>query len=734
MPCESKAGAAGWIDDVRSARGGIGSGAVGLAMHNEAREKLAGVKAEAASLREALGAVSPGTPGTRLERLRAFDVQYERERAYMEQILHPVKAAAAAAEDARRLLTSRVTTESGGPHRFDGAGRAFVAGSVPPPRDSRDSRDRVATGARGVGIQAEMMGAETAPAISRVPAVPSSIPRVYGLEPSVADSMGASADTEGARSRGAANVGSLANTLDSASRSDAPGFVHGVDALCQRPAHGTPPTSSRGEGCTGPCGRATPAGYLTPRIGEKDLSRREGQALDEKIGGQLRRVEDQIEMQSRQSEKLQEVLYKKAADAEVTQSRLERRVFELVGTVNGLSDETQRQVRRVEAMDARIAEFRHDLEEQFRQHFGELQTEVRSISSRCSARMSTAEQQQLRQQRQFEELESERHERGAELTGAVLELRERMEAMADAQESDAMAVARVHQEISPAASGGAGAEGLEEKCWHIEKQFTEIGWKLDQALSDLHDKTSRLADHEERLKGMRTKLDSQDHYATFDERIRHDWEARIDRMQRSVQEAIDGHGEQKVQIDLMRQQTNEIFERHERHEGAINGLYDQYGSLALDIATSGSDAPASALGTVLEEDDMACASDAYRPGALGGAQECGDTSRLPDSTAQMAQLHREVASTAARIAELEGDLSWRNSASQAELAGAVDRLYHLEAGLASTSVRLGELEDRVPQADVFDAKMAALTEHAQALSTVQREVGQQLEALNGGRS
>merc|ERR1719329_1683196 len=143
-------------------------------MHNEAREKLAGVKAEAASLREALGAVTPGTPGTRLERLRAFDVQYERERAYMEQILHPVKAAAAAAEDARRLLTSRPMVEPGGHHRFEGAGRAHATGSTTPPRESRDVRDWLASSARGGGTQSEMAGAEAACAMSRVPAVPSS--------------------------------------------------------------------------------------------------------------------------------------------------------------------------------------------------------------------------------------------------------------------------------------------------------------------------------------------------------------------------------------------------------------------------------------------------------------------------------------------------------------------------------------------------------------------------------
>lgn len=718
-------------------------------MHNEAREKLAGVKAEAASLREALGAVSPGTPGTRLERLRAFDVQYERERAYMEQILHPVKAAAAAAEDARRLLTVK-PADPGGQHRFEGGGRVFASGAATPPGNSRDCRDRVAASARGGGnqignTQAEMAGPETARSISRVPAVHSASPRAHGLEPpaSSSDVLGVDSDVATVQSR--AVVLPFANASDGAHRIDAAGVVN--NTFCHNPRQSTPPALSRGEVCPAANSRATPVGYLTPRIGERSLSQRDCLVLDEKIGGQFKRVEDQMEMQSRQSEKLQDVLYKKVADTEVNQSRLERRVFELVGTVNGLSDETQRQVRRVEAMDARLSEFRHDLEEQFRQRFGELQTEVRSISSRCSARVASAEQQQLRQQRQFEELEAERHERGAELTGAVLELRERMEAIAEqAQESEAITVARAQNE-SP--SLAVGSEGLEERCWHMEKQVTEVGWKLDQALSDLHDKTSRLADHEERLKGMRTKLDSQDRYATFDERIRHDWEARIDRVQRTAQEAVDGQGEHRDQLNLMRQRTEEIFERHERHESAITGLYDQYESLALEVAGAG--APPNALTMVREEDDTVGGADMCKPSAYGVAEQAACLSGPPGLTAQLAQLHREVGGTAARVAELEGEMlsgvagtQADVASNQAELASVTGRLSELEGRLRAVATqlvpvgelqaRLGDLEDRVPRADVFDAKIAALTEHAQALSEVQREVAQQLEALNGGRS
>lgn len=418
-------------------------------------------------------------------------------------------------------------------------------------------------------------------------------------------------------------------------------------------------------------GRASPPiSYLSPRIGEKELSRRECQVLDERIGSQFRRVEDRMEMQLRHSQKLQDVLYKKLAEAEVGQSRLERRVFELVGTVNGLSDETQQQVRRAESMDARFLGFRHDLEEQFLQQFGDLQAEVRIMSSRFCAQMATAEQQQQQmwQQNHFDDLETDRHKHGAKLSGAILELRGRMAAMAETEESSI--VDQVHHEAAHV--HGPEADGLHEKWQHLEKQLTEIGWRLEQAVSDLHDKTSCLAEHEERLKGVQAKLDSQDHFANFDERFRHDWEGRINRMQKVAQAAADGHGEHKEQLVLMRQQADEIQERHVEHEASIKSIYDLYGSLSLDAAESppANDVVSSAV---------------------------------------------KLASAMDRLAELD------------------DRVGQLRTELKSTSARVSEIEDRAPHANAFDAKLATLTEHAQTLSDVQSAVAQQLKALNGGQ-
>lgn len=570
---ESKIGVGGWSDELRSAP-----------------NKLAGIMAEVASLRDSVGSMSPSSPGARLKRLRACDVNNEREFAYMQQILQPMRAAAAAAEESRRPLTYKSATESGGQHGFDGGSHMFASGSTitfaspgesTDEKASKDSRESVikATGGgyhKVNDVQSETAGTGIAPAAAHVLSKLLPNPRPPPVETPVDDANVRGKDAEGVKARGIADIENFARVLGGTNRSDAPGIANGTDVGFRASTNSAPPNRAHGEGCPAAGGRTTAMGYLTPRVGEREHSRRECQILDERIGNQFRRVEDRMEMQSRQSQKLQDVLQNKVAEAEVSQSRLERRMFELVGTVNGLSDETQQQVRRVESMDARLLEFRHDLQEQFQQRFRELQTEVRNILSRFSAQMATSEQQQSRQQCQLEEFETERHERGAKLTGAILELRERLEAMAATQEPALLA--RVRHEDARAED--AGAEGLEDRCWHMEKQLTEVGWKLDRAVSDMHEKTSCLAEHEERFKRMQAKLESQDPFAMFYERIRHDWEAKFTRMQKSVREAVDGHGEHAAELALARRQAGEAQERHDRHEAAIQGLATAMGRLA----------------------------------------------------------------------------------------------------------------------------------------------------------
>ena len=83
-------------------------------------------------------------------------------------------------------------------------------------------------------------------------------------------------------------------------------------------------------------------------------------ALEEKVGGQMSRLKEG-------HERLKEVhlarLEEKVTAAEGTQPRLERRLAEMSGGFQGISDEQQNQIRRVDAMDERWREWRRSLEE-----------------------------------------------------------------------------------------------------------------------------------------------------------------------------------------------------------------------------------------------------------------------------------------------------------------------------------------------------------------------------------
>ena len=148
-------------------------------------------------------------------------------------------------------------------------------------------------------------------------------------------------------------------------------------------------------------------------------------------GSQLMRFEESHALALRKVERLHEAelqrLDQRVTAGETVHSRLDRRVSELSGTLKGVTDEAQWQVRRADASEARFWEMRHSLEQELRTKFGELELDLKSMASSTKLFTTGEENHKLFGQRlqRLEDLFDERFALGAETEHTTAQLSSR---------------------------------------------------------------------------------------------------------------------------------------------------------------------------------------------------------------------------------------------------------------------------------------------------------------------
>ncbi|CAJ1377475.1 unnamed protein product [Effrenium voratum] len=243
------------------------------------------------------------------------------------------------------------------------------------------------------------------------------------------------------------------------------------------------------------------------------IVRRHLEATEEKLSVQIGKVQQQ-------SDKLRETAFArvdaKLCGFESAQPKFDRRLAELSGNYQGLSDEVQSQIRRVDQLDTRLRTWRQELEEMIRAKFSELERSNQQIISTSRVSSACSEDNINRWTRRLIRLEGVVDERMAaadDVNQSLLNLHARLSQIEEGQEVILSPV----QPISREADGGAMA----------------VRW-----LDESHDLHARMEAQEERLKSLRTLIDTREDCvrALSDRLERTDCDARLRELHDRVQE------------------------------------------------------------------------------------------------------------------------------------------------------------------------------------------------------
>jgi len=283
------------------------------------------------------------------------------------------------------------------------------------------------------------------------------------------------------------------------------------------------------------------------------LVRRELEHLESRLSMQITRVRDGAAAAMQKTDKLREVsqarLDAKVAASEVAMTKLDRKMSEVTGALRGLSDEAQAQIRRADSVDTRLWEFRHQLEDEFRQKLKDMSMSIQEISSNHRVTLSAGEDTQKRLSAQVKRIDGVLQERTAQTNDAeqaIVNLQARVEAVEETCRREMEDTKAAYEELRSMGSPTERATSqTDTRFWQLEAQISDMAQKVERLFLEAHGDRgweARFQEHEVRLTGMRAKLDSQDeHYASFDERFRLDWESRYDNLRKLVQEATGKH-------------------------------------------------------------------------------------------------------------------------------------------------------------------------------------------------
>ncbi|CAE8736762.1 unnamed protein product [Polarella glacialis] len=305
--------------------------------------------------------------------------------------------------------------------------------------------------------------------------------------------------------------------------------------------------------------------------------RRQIEVFEEKVGGQIARIQSQSD---RTREGILARLEEKISAAESLQPKLDRRLAELGGNFKGLSDEMQTQIRRVDLMDDRLWEWRHQMEEELRHKYADFEQNVQKVTSGFRIMTASIEENQKRQQQRLQRIEADLGERFAiqeELCENFKDTCTRLEALEDHRmddESMANGISRALVLSEPPADSSGGHRGsmngvddlAHTTLYKIVSQRVEdISERLDHTFQDSHDLHSRLASQEEQVKTLRTTFDTrEDHLRVLVERVdRGDWDSKVERINQASQQDGKIRLEQSERLELLSRRVDFLEQAQE---------------------------------------------------------------------------------------------------------------------------------------------------------------------------
>lgn len=275
------------------------------------------------------------------------------------------------------------------------------------------------------------------------------------------------------------------------------------------PPHGGPLCELPGEQRPG----ASPSPGARPHESAfiASVVRRELQAAEAKLSGQIARVHDDLAAVMDRTDRLREAaiqrLEQRVLSHEGLQFQLDRKISELNGAFRGLAEEMQLQFRRSDAVEARYREFRQQLEEDFR----ETSAASEEANSKCRAITTSTEDGQKMLAQNVSRLDSwfKDHRKAFQEHMKVVDQRlGRYEQRLDvAMATSGLTSMAAKQQLDPAPM--ALPRVADDRLWQVERRLGEVGNRITDLSAQAASQSGTLEEHKMKLRIMEIKLEGQ---------------------------------------------------------------------------------------------------------------------------------------------------------------------------------------------------------------------------------
>jgi len=282
--------------------------------------------------------------------------------------------------------------------------------------------------------------------------------------------------------------------------------------------------------------------------------------VEERLNAQILRVQQQ-------GDRLRDValsrMEAKVGAFETLQPKFDRRIAELSGSVKGLSDEMQSQLRRVDQIDSRLWDWRHQLEEEIRGRLSEVEQTLQQTASSQRITKASAEDSAKKMATRLLRIEGvleEHHANAEDASTGIVQLHSRLEELEEshqlrhAQHDEAFGAQAERLRAKEVESGAAHA-ALELRVNDTESLLQATSHKLDVLTQECNDFRSRLEVQEEKSRSLRTMQDTKDEQfrALVDRVERENFEGRLKALQSRIQEMEESGVQAKEQLQILQQ-------------------------------------------------------------------------------------------------------------------------------------------------------------------------------------
>lgn len=303
--------------------------------------------------------------------------------------------------------------------------------------------------------------------------------------------------------------------------------------------------------------------------------RRQMESLEERLNVKISRSQQQ-------GERLRDAMLarvdQKMGGLESLQPRLDRRVAELSGNCKGLSDEMQAQIKRIDQLESRMWDWRHQLEEEMRGKFQDLDQNQQQACSAWRLAGATSEDQLKRANQRMLRLEDLVHERLAHVEGVTQSLQGFHDRLTEVEGMRAQEISIApRQEHTLSSAGLANGKLLAA----LDTRLTGACRKLEALQQERHDLHVLVEAQEERMKSMRTQLDMREeqHRSLSDRIERSDVEGRVRELQAQLSD-LERHRADNAES------LEQLHKRLEGHEQVQETFGEGLGQFAVNSPPS----------------------------------------------------------------------------------------------------------------------------------------------------